>query len=42
LKQKGKFPRQISLFVLSPNISVLHFASPGMPLDASGCGVSEG
>jgi len=40
LKQKGKLSRQISLFVLSPDISMLHFASPGMPLDAPGCGGS--
>ena len=29
LKQKGKFPRPISLFVCRPRISVTHFASTG-------------
>jgi len=42
LKQKGKFPRAISLVFCRPRISVTHFASPGMPLDVPGCGVSEG
>jgi len=29
LKQKGKFPRPISLVFCRPRISVTHFASPG-------------
>jgi len=37
LKQKGKFSRPISLFFCRPRISVTHFASPGVPLDAPGC-----
>jgi len=37
LKQKGKLPRQISLFFCRPRISVTYFASLGVPLDAPGC-----
>jgi len=40
--KKVKFPLPIYLVFLSPEDSVTHFASPGMPLDVAGCGGSEG
>ena len=40
--KNGKFPRPISLVFCRPRISVTHFESPGMPLDALGRGGSEG